>query len=65
MRANGLPDTLAFPHYEKPRTSWWLDQSTREAFSEAHKRELARMTKARIRTTGEDRTVDTHFGKVR
>lgn len=63
-RPNGLPHTMAFPQFSKPESSWWLAQSTRSEFMEAHKREVARMTQATVYTPGERRTVDTHYGRV-
>lgn len=63
-RPNGLPHTMAFEKFAPPPRSWWLAQSTRCEFVEAHRREVARMTKARVSTPGERRTVDTHYGRV-
>lgn len=64
MRGNGLPDSIAFPHYQKPKGSWWLSQGTREEFMAAHQREVQRMTQARIKAPGESRTIDTFFGRT-
>lgn len=64
MRGNGLPDTITFEKYAPAKTSWWLEQSSREAFVAAHQRELQRMTQARIKAPGETRTIDTFFGRT-
>ena len=46
-----------------PSDSWWLSQQTREAFTEAHARQLERMKRAKIQTGGEARVVGSVYGK--
>lgn len=65
MRGNGLPDSVVLVKKPAaPSSSWWLAQSTREEFNAALKRETARMITQSASMPGENRVVDSRFGKV-
>ena len=47
----------------RAESSWWLNLS-REAFVHAAQIEAARMNQQRLMTTGQNRVVGTHHGKI-
>lgn len=55
---------IAFAPKVKTNGSWWLQQETREAFTEAAEREQLRMKLLRVSTPGERLIVGSRFGRV-